>query len=54
MAVSFAWMFGETKPDGSELALGNLLLVLVSVFLLVFSASYLLFTEVVSGNCSDF
>lgn len=22
MAVSFAWMFGETKPDGSELALG--------------------------------
>ncbi|KAL8117675.1 metal transporter Nramp3-like [Apium graveolens] len=24
MAVSFAWMFGETKPDGSELALGVL------------------------------
>lgn len=23
MAVSFAWMFGETKPDGVELVLGE-------------------------------
>lgn len=23
MAISFAWMFGETKPDGKELLLGE-------------------------------
>lgn len=23
MALSFAWMFGETKPDGKELLLGE-------------------------------
>lgn len=23
MAVSFAWMFGETKPDGGELMRGE-------------------------------
>lgn len=23
MAVSFAWMFGETKPDGRDLLLGE-------------------------------
>lgn len=23
MAVSFAWMFGETRPSGAELLLGN-------------------------------
>lgn len=23
MAVSFAWMFGETKPNGKELLLGE-------------------------------
>lgn len=23
MAISFAWMFGETKPDGGELMIGE-------------------------------
>lgn len=23
MAISFAWMFGETKPDGRELMIGE-------------------------------
>ena len=26
MAVAFAWMFGETKPSGTELLLGNKML----------------------------
>lgn len=29
MAVSFAWMFGETKPDGVELVLGEKISVLI-------------------------
>lgn len=26
MAVSFAWMFGDTKPSGKELLMGNAIL----------------------------
>lgn len=26
MAISFAWMFGETKPNGKELLIGRFLL----------------------------
>ena len=25
MALSFAWMFGETKPSGTELLIGNII-----------------------------
>lgn len=42
MAVSFAWMFGDTKPNGSELILGkevllmHWFLVLINVWPLYF------------------
>lgn len=36
MAVAFAWMFGETKPSGTELLLGNKML---SIWLDLFSST---------------
>ena len=36
MAVAFAWMFGETKPSGTELLLGNKML---SIWLDLFSGT---------------
>lgn len=31
MAISFAWMFGETKPSGKELLLGKEFISLVII-----------------------
>ena len=40
MAISFAWMFGEAKPSGVELLLGqnfSLLKLIYSIYLFFFS-----------------
>ena len=35
MALSFAWMFGDTKPSGKELLMGNLFSPFFTVMVLI-------------------
>ena len=56
MALSFAWIFGETKPDGKELLLGEVLflfLVFHYVWYVSFLVNIVLATYIMANNgCS--